>query len=367
VLTGTGELPPTANAQTSPTTLREASGSWTVTESMLDPRVFQATPNLFWTGNRVAVLYGVSSAGDGMYIEFLDPGSGTTRAASKSILDWRAGHAAVWTGSEILVWGGDSGPGIRQGGAAYSPSTDTWRPLPAASAVPTTVWDVAVWTGTEMVVWGNEDASGFAYSTAENRWRAIAATPLSPRLRPAFVWTGNALIIWGGCDWRIHPQCDDRLTGADELSDGAAYNPQTDSWRARAPSPLSRRDAPQAVWTGREMIVWGGEAPSAAAGAYGAAYDPRTDTWRTIPAGPLSPRARHTPVWTGTEMIVWGGSQGAIPLGDGAVYRPSDNTWRMLPPAPTPARDRHGSVWTGKEMVIAGGHPAGPLIAYRPD
>src|SRR5207247_10355548 len=67
----------------------------------------------------------------------------------------------------------------------------------------------------------------------------------------------------------------------------------------------AERSAPFAVWTGAEMIVWGGTDH-----ATGGRYNPATDSWSTtstaenVPAG----RSAGAAVWTGTEMIVWGSS-----------------------------------------------------------
>ena len=71
----------------------------------------------------------------------------------------------------------------------------------------------------------------------------------------------------------------------------------------------SARVAHTAVWTdsGSEMIVWGG----ANSGSYlntGGRYNPVTDTWTaTGTTNAPSARFNHTAVWTGSEMIVWGG------------------------------------------------------------
>jgi hypothetical protein len=48
------------------------------------------------------------------------------------------------------------------------------------------------------------------------------------------------------------------------------------------------------------------------------------DTW-TATAGPPDPRDNHTAVWTGTEMIIWGG--GAFGMNTGGRYNPSTDTW----------------------------------------
>ena len=44
----------------------------------------------------------------------------------------------------------------------------------------------------------------------------------------------------------------------------------------------------------------------------GGRYNPSTDSW-TPPAPPNAPTGRdfHTAVWTGSEMIVWGGVDGS--------------------------------------------------------
>jgi hypothetical protein len=52
------------------------------------------------------------------------------------------------------------------------------------------------------------------------------------------------------------------------------------------------------------MVVWAG----ISAGNTGGRYNPTTDTWlATSITGAPSGVYLHTGVWTGTEMIVWGG------------------------------------------------------------
>jgi len=72
------------------------------------------------------------------------------------------------------------------------------------------------------------------------------------------------------------------------------------------------------------MLLWGGVRPSLSgrsevALADGAAYQPATRTWRPITPAPL---AGDMAVWTGTELLVWGGTTGqdcvdACPRADG--------------------------------------------------
>lgn len=52
------------------------------------------------------------------------------------------------------------------------------------------------------------------------------------------------------------------MTGRDGTAlpaHGEAYNPATNTWSALPPAPLDGRSGPVSVWTGHQMIVWGGE------------------------------------------------------------------------------------------------------------
>src|SRR4029077_1154639 len=67
------------------------------------------------------------------------------------------GHTAVWTGSEMIVWGGSDDTifmGDLNTGGRYNPSTDSWVATSTTNAPTARVGHTAVWTGTEMIVWG---------------------------------------------------------------------------------------------------------------------------------------------------------------------------------------------------------------------
>src|SRR5262249_56663908 len=106
-------------------------------------------------------------------------------------------------------------------------------------------------------------------------------------------------------------------------------DPATDAWVATSlAGRASDRSNHAAVWTGTEMIVWGGNADSTL--NTGGRYDPATDTWAaTSLAGAPNMRLLHTAVWTGTEMIVWGGLDGPfshIALDTGGRYNAATGT-----------------------------------------
>ena len=67
----------------------------------------------------------------------------------------RDSHTAVWTGTEMIVWGGHVADNNDfNTGGRYNPSTDSWTPTSTVNAPEARVGQTAIWTGTEMIVWG---------------------------------------------------------------------------------------------------------------------------------------------------------------------------------------------------------------------
>src|SRR5438552_1949369 len=101
-----------------------------------------------------------------------------------------------------------------------------------------------------------------------------------------------------------------------------------DTWTATA-GPPEGREFHTAVWTGSEMIVWGGQTGSFIDFNTGGRYNPSTDSWTaTNVANAPDARTSHTAVWTGNEMIVWGGlDENFVELNTGGRYNPDTDSW----------------------------------------
>jgi N-acetylneuraminic acid mutarotase len=293
-----------------------------------------------------------------------------TPTSTSGAPDSRESHTAVWTGSEMIVWGGNLGVGCCtvNTGARYNPASDVWTPIDATQAPSSRSLHTAVWTGTEMVVWGgisgsggNKLDTGGRYRASNNTWSTTSlANPPSPRTKHTAVWTGSSMIVWGG----------EPPGSGGTLNDGSRYDPASDTWTsvASANAP-SARSGHRAVWTGSLMIVWG----DYVANQTGGRYDPATDTW--LPTATLNaPVGRNDPsaLWTGSRMLVWGGHVGGFQdgLNSGGRYDPSTDSWTPTSTGgPTP-RHQHTAVWTGNEMIVWGGTDAGSATntgaAYDP-
>lgn len=219
---------------------------------------------------------------------------------------------------------------------------------------------VAVWTGNEVIIWGGSEGNkvagavhgdGAAYDLASDTWRPIAPSPLSPRSRANAVWTGTEVIITGGTD---------RHAGVGGLLSGAAYDPRTDQWRSIPKAPEGRSGA-KAVLVGNRAVFGAGQSPTNGSRVSSLlVFDTSSDTWEIIDSGgrviDLAAAGEHrVAVLTGPET-------------DGAVrVRLIDLRTRginELPPPPTGGGvDRAALVWTGRTVVAVATGTAGETAA----
>lgn len=284
-----------------------------------------------WTGSEMCVWGGNTSLGavtesGGCYDPIADAWTATSLAGAPL---GRGRHTAVWTGSEMCVWGGavsDSTP-IAAGGC-YDPAGTSWSAIPTGGEPSARYDHAAAWSGAAMIVWGGRDSgtfldyfgaglnSGGRYDPVGGAWSSVSLAPQGGQFLPLAVWAG------GGVSRMIVYA---GLSGGCE-DDGGRYDGGGDAWTTVLPvASGEEHNEGTAVWTGSEMILHGGWC--AAPVNLTNAYDPVFDTWTAIPDSPLAGRTFHTAVWTGSTMIVWGGTDLVSEFGDGAIWDPVGGTW----------------------------------------
>ena len=316
-----------------------------------------------WTGSRMLVWGGHDPVigyqnGGGRYDPVADRWAPSSAIGAPSA---RAGHTAAWTGSLMVVWGGFNGAtpvqeGVLETGGRYDPGSDSWTPTSRDQGPSARDSHAAVWTGSHMIVWGGIDRvrrrnTGGRYDPVTDSWTPTSVTG-APTARGGHtaIWADGMMIVWGGFDSILN-----------YANTGGRYDPVSDSW-----TPTSVTGAPTArgghtaIWADGMMIVWGGEVYN---GGYvatdtGGRYDPSSDTWAPISlSGAPSARIYHSAVWTGHLMVVWGGAHDS--LGDqntGGRYDPIGDTWAPTSTIDAPSeRSGHTAVWTGNVMIVWGG------------
>lgn len=283
-------------------------------------------------------------------------------------------NTVVYTGTDVIVWGGgQTWDTWLNDGAKYNISSGNWTAISDEDA-PAGRWcHTAVWTGTEMIVWGghadgaDERSDGGAYDPVADTWRSLSTSGApAGRIEPTAVWTGTEMIIFGGL------AVDDYLGMNEAWSSfgvGARYNPTSDSWSAMSTTgAASSRTAHTAVWTGNEMLIWGGRylsyPPDEVFLNTGARYNPASDSWTAITTtGAPAARVSHAAAWTGTRMIIWGGYSDPSPVEEntGSEYSPYGNcsAWSATTTTGAPAARFFGgpdaAIWTSAGMFIYGG------------
>ena len=300
-----------------------------------------------WTGSEVLIWGGTAANGFAW-----NPVTDTWRAlpSAGQPPGWQR-PGGTWTGSEFVVWGGYSST-YQNTGARYDPVADQWQPMSTVNA-PSARWSSRLaWTGSEVLVFGGygplPDAGlgalddGALYNPTLDTWRPLP--PGAPAVgggSPSLIPAGSEVFVFSTCS-RV----------------GARLNLTTNQWL-----PMSMTGAPNAcgssqppavsVWTGQELITIGGS------GGSGARYSPATNSWSPLPAGAPCDSTYQTGVWTGSEVLVWGGVRytcATNPPRIGYRFRPGTNTWVPMSAVGQPMwEESASSVWTGSEFVLYGG------------
>lgn len=298
-----------------------------------------------WSAEAEVVSYSLRPPTDPHYY---DPGP----------LTGRSGHDLLWTGEEMIVWGG-TGP-LRMDGAAFDPDTGDWRMLPSVPLdddQPTR----AVWAEDRMMVVSAE--ATVAYHPGDENWTRLGEG-LEPPAEPGqLAWTGDEVMVWddGGVrafrpdagSWLELPspgpmpaalRMEDRrlyAIGGEACPERVISEWTGESWREVSAVPPPEQSCPppaQTAVVGDRFVVWHGvEHPTHV-------YQPSDDRWAEMAPVPLPPLDRPLgPVDMGDRFLVPGNQEGAI-------FDPADDRWT---PVDLPGHGRAGTtVWTGTEVLM---------------
>jgi hypothetical protein len=212
--------------------------------------------------------------------------------------EWRYGAGIVWTGSQLLYWGGansakDVPPSDE--GYAFDPVAATWSAMPTAPEPGAPA--AAIWTGSQALFF-MPDASGvrvLAFDPATSTWRAFDRGPRGPVFTSSFTWTGRGVLVFGGAIDRQHGSAKAWM-----------FDPSDGSWMQQPSAPVAV-SAPVATWDGQQVIIvgWSGDIlRTTAATLQVQAFNVLRPSWSTLPDTGLEP----VPAGVGTtdgRTIVW--------------------------------------------------------------
>lgn len=309
--------------------------------------------------------------------------------------------AAVWTGRELVIWGGSDPSGHLPAGGlragyAYQPATGRWQTLPPAP-VGADGTPEGVWTGSDVVVAAPHGGQLLlaAYRPTTGTWRRLPTPPVAGSSAWDFrlTWTGRQLLLYG------------YLPETPAQARNFFFQPQPilavltvdgSRWQTLAvpPSPPGHTldQGFAAVWSGSRLLVFtqrmkvhqmpGGFSLDPG-GSTVTSYDPRTGTWTTEPATGSAPWLNGTAFWTGRAALLVGGVECAEcpggPAGArypliGGVFDPATGSWHALSPPPALNVMPQAVAWAGVLIAVANasnfpGRPRQPAVAsaWDPD
>lgn len=289
----------------------------------------------------------------------------------------RAQPILIYTGRKLIVWGGYTGgfgavSSWQNSGAIYDFVSQTWAMIAAptgpAEFPPDTratvfPYQSAVWTGVEMIVYGGaregKNFPGGIFNPEKpvsEQWRVLPATDAPAGMGEALhtaVWADDCMVVFGGQTARSG-----NLTNVTGV-----FNPATNKWQTGSAVDVpAAREYHTAVWTGSKMVVFGGYESNSVAASIGSGgvFDPKTLKWTyEFRSEAVQGRYGHTAVWSGGEMLIFGGHLARTALktlNAVAAFNPGSTSWRVVDVQNPPAkRVYHSAVWTGSYMLITGG------------
>lgn len=288
----------------------------------------------------------------------------------------RYNSVAEWTGDKLVVWGGQNvNHSSLYDGGIWDAKTDTWQkityPYTVTDGKPGVVAQTMTFISTsEVLIWGGlaSDDSGNSVAGAilnyqtgkeEERWTPIYDTNALVRTgghSTTFVGK-DMVLIWGGYD--------DKKKLSNE---GATYNFKTKKWL-----PMSNLEAPTArynhtaVYSSHGVIVFGTKQKASGrdflhgSGGFYDVHSNKENKWTKISSQSATERSDHTAVWTGKEMMIFGGkavvgSRGTL-FNNVSLFNPNNSGWTSITPnniGPELVYG-HSAIWTGYSMIIWGG------------
>ncbi len=347
----------------------EFTGWWDQNESRFaleikEPEYFYAVPDISLT-NRVL------RAGGDSWVPVTSSGAPVARTQ----------HVAVWTGSDMIVWGGWNGSSYYRNGGKYNPATDSWTATTTTNAPVARRLHTGVWDSSEQVmyVWGGYGGASFnsggVYDPNSNSWVSTCDTTGFPCYVPEgrYYHTMDPIgylssaAIWGGTD------TDDMNTGGNLTYNGGTgtWWDATDTIDPDCPSPRAKHTSVNLygwryymVWT---MVIWGGDDRLNSGGILrldSYSTDP-SDFWKPITTS-NAPKGRHNHAAIGVRlpdpthdlMMVWGGYTWGADLWnrEGGIYDAQSDVWTLMTTTNAPdGREHPTAVWTGHEMIVWGG------------
>jgi hypothetical protein len=118
----------------------------------------------------------------------------------------RTAHGAVWTGSRMMVWGGQTSGVWPSTGGLYDPATDTWAPTSTEGAPPGAENPLLLAVDGRVLVVARgamgEPPVTALYDPATDKWTTVTDAPIDAAFGASL---GCKVLLWQAQGWAYRP------------------------------------------------------------------------------------------------------------------------------------------------------------------
>lgn len=246
-----------------------------------------------------------------------------------SPLGRRVAPNMVWTGREVMVWGGSTNGNVQFSGALFDPVANSARSVAPSPIQGSPV--AATLDGRKVFFFGSYAAH---FDPDTNTWQSL--TPIVAKNAPL-------LFAYGGIAYAYNFEGESQLIQIETRAPGGLISPLA------RPLPRAISDAASATKMGIEIAFLEGRA--------GQAFSISTGRFREMAPAPVE-IIPGLATWNGKRLIAYGRSNTVPGLLVGAAYDPAADRWENLPSIPVPAPwidyslIRPQLVWVGQKAVL---------------
>jgi len=363
---------------------------WFPLPAMSVPRARQ-TATLLGDGDVLVAGGYNGSANTTVTDQLLDPVAGRWLGAAPMLVARSGQTATLLRDGRVLLVGGSEMPESKEGtktAELYDPARNTWAAAPAPAELLEAHSATLLSDGRVLLIglFKGQPFPGVAgaaiYDPASNSWRRAASPRRFQYGAAVTLLSDGKVIVMGGWHseevWNNGPETKFTVFASVE-----EYDPASDTWSEAAPMNHARADQTATLMPDGQVLVtggifevsWGGN-DSLNSLRSTETYDPQTNSW-SARASTLIPRAQDTATLMkdGRVLVVggydcgfargclgYGGSGDCCGASSAEVYDPSSNTWEYT--GPVLSGNEHTATLLPEGGVLVTGGNVSPISMY---
>ena len=185
-------------------------------------------------------------------------------------------------------------------------------------------------------------------------WTAVPTAPLTPRFGAHAFWVeGEVLVLGGSASEPCPPGAACLPPSEPPLTDGAAFDPETEAWKRIADSPVPLGWASGSVVGDTMYLLVSAQEDVPGTRRAFLAYNATEDQWDELPFPPNEDDPTFVLAASDDRVIAYQSTQ-ELGIGADLQFDPSTRSWQELPRDPLVSSFDRTMVWTDAGLVLLG-------------